>query len=188
MRETSGRDVAAPALAARLAAMEPAPFDDILAANREYAAGFHLHGLAGSAAKGLGVLTCIDSRIEPLEMLGLAPGDAKIVRNAGARLTRDVLRSLVLATNFLAVERIMIVAHTDCAMARSGDEIRADLAALHPGADVHGFELHAAPRQESVLVDDVRRLRANELLPDGVVVEGFLYDVDTGLLTHVPAS
>ena len=78
-------------------------FDDVLAANEAYAQGFRLEGLEPVAAKGLAVLTCMDSRIEPLAMLGLAPGDAKILRNAGARVTDDVLRTLVLASYLLGV-------------------------------------------------------------------------------------
>src|SRR6185369_1133821 len=105
-------------------------FDDLLAANRRYRDEFHDSGVAGIAAKGLAVLTCIDSRIDPLAMLGLAPGDAKIIRNAGARVTPDSLRSLVLAVNLLGVKRICVVQHTDCAMARkSDDEIRAAISA-----------------------------------------------------------
>src|SRR5690349_21511096 len=91
-------------------------FDDVLAANEEYARGFALGGLSGRAGKGLAVLTCIDSRIEPLAMLGLAPGDAKILRNAGARVDAGVLATLALAHRLLAVTRAMVVAHTDCRM------------------------------------------------------------------------
>src|SRR5204862_4402260 len=69
------------------------------------------------AAKGLALLTCMDSRIDPLAMLGLVPGDAKILRNAGARVTDDVLRTLVLGSYLLGVERVMVVAHTHCRMA-----------------------------------------------------------------------
>ena len=96
-------------------------FADVLAANEAYAHEFRLAGLEPRAAEGLAVLTCIDSRIEPLSMLGLAPGDAKILRNAGARVTDDVLRTLVLASYLLGVDRAMVVAHTKCRMG-SGDE------------------------------------------------------------------
>ena len=92
-------------------------FDDVLAANREYAPPSLDEGGPGQAAKGLAVLTCMDSRIEPLATLGLQRGDAKIMRNAGARVTDDVLRTLVLANALLNVERVLVMAHTDCAMA-----------------------------------------------------------------------
>lgn len=161
-------------------------FIDVLEANRRYAEQFELGSLPAPAARGLGVLTCIDSRIEPLAMLGLEPGDAKIVRNAGARMTDDALRSLVLAANLLEVRRIMVVAHTDCAMAaRTSDEIRATLAARYPGVDVSRLQIHAAPDQQAALADDVERLSGCGLLPAGVVVGGFVYDVATGLLRHV---
>ena len=77
------------------------PFADVLAANEQFAEGFALSDLPGTAARGLAVLTCMDSRIDPLRMLGLEPGDAKILRNAGARVTDDVLRTLVLASYLL---------------------------------------------------------------------------------------
>src|SRR3984885_7305024 len=92
------------------------PFADVLKANQVYAAAFRDPGLEATALKGLAVLTCMDSRIDPLGMLGLSPGDAKILRNAGARVTEDVLRTLVLATYLLGVTRVMIVPHTDCRM------------------------------------------------------------------------
>ncbi len=88
-------------------------FDDVLNANAAYAESFTDGGRPGKAARGLAVVTCMDSRISPLAMLGLQDGDAKILRNAGARVTEDVLRTLVLATHLLGVTRVMVVAHTD---------------------------------------------------------------------------
>ena len=96
-------------------------FDDILAANAQYVAEFQSSALTGQAARGLAIITCIDSRIAPLAIVGMQPGDAKIIRNAGARVTDDVLRTLVLATHLLNVSRILVMPHTDCRMA-SGTE------------------------------------------------------------------
>jgi len=155
-------------------------FDDLLAANRRYASKFHDSGVAGTAARGLAVLTCIDSRIDPLAMLGLIPGDAKIIRNAGARVTDDALRSLVLAVNLLAVKRICVVQHTDCAMARSSDaELRARFGA---GDD---FETLAMPDQTAALRDDIARIRASKYIPESTEIGGFLFDVKTGELQPV---
>jgi carbonic anhydrase len=163
-----------------------ARFADIIDANRAYAEGFRLGDLAAPAARGLGVLTCIDSRIEPLAMLGLAPGDAKIFRNAGARATDDAIRSLVLATNLLDVRRIMVVAHTDCAMSGTTDaELWEELQRRHPDAGRPGFELLATTDPHARLEADVARIRACELLPAHVVVAGFEYDVRTGLLAEL---
>jgi carbonic anhydrase len=160
-------------------------FADVLAANRAYAAEFALGGLAAPAARGLAMLTCIDSRIEPLAMLGIAPGDAKIIRNAGARVTDDALRSLVLAVNLLAVRRVAVVAHTDCAMAKATDaELAAQIADLR-GADTTGWEFHAIDDQHATLRTDVARIRACPLLPVDLIVGAFVYDVETGLLEVV---
>lgn len=109
-------------------------FDDLLAANRhQYSSDFTLQDIPASAAKKFGLVTCIDSRIEPLMMLGLRPGDAKILRNAGGRVTSDVLRSLVLATTFLGVTYIAVMHHADCALAlRDEAGVRAGLSPLQP--------------------------------------------------------
>src|ERR1700753_1874355 len=90
-----------------------------MAANADFATFFELAPLPATAARGLAVVTCMDSRIDPLAMLGLRRGDAKILRNAGARVTEDVLRTLVVASYLLAVRRVMIVAHTGCRMANT---------------------------------------------------------------------
>lgn len=159
-------------------------FEDVLAANAEYQQSFSLGSIEASARRGLAVLTCIDSRIEPLSMLGLVPGDAKILRNAGARVTDDVLRSLVLAVNFLGVHRICVVQHTDCAMANHTDaELREQLAAK--GLDAEGCEFATIDDLDRVLEHDAERIRTHPLLPN-VVVGGFRYDVHTGRLEPAP--
>jgi carbonic anhydrase len=155
-------------------------FDDLLAANRRYASKFHDSGVAGSAAKGLAVLTCIDSRIDPLAMLGLIPGDAKIIRNAGARVTDDALRSLVLAVNLLNVDRICVVQHTDCAMSKStDDEIRQKIGASDD------FAVLAMDDQTTALKEDIDRIRTSPYIPESTEVAGFVFDVRTGELTPV---
>jgi carbonic anhydrase len=160
-------------------------FDDLIEANGLYQAQFHDPGLVGRAARGLAVVTCIDSRIDPLAMLGLRPGDAKIIRNAGARITDDSLRSLILATNYLGVTRICVVQHTDCAMAgRTNDDIRAHLrSALGASADDWDF-LTMADQVES-LRDDLDRIAECPLIPPDVERGGFIFDVTTGRLDPV---
>ena len=164
-------------------------FDDLLAANRDYAASFESSGLRGRAARGLAVVTCMDSRIEPLQMLGLSKGDAKILRNAGARVTDDVLRTLVLAVHLLGVDRVMVVAHTDCRMATvTDDEVHA---AIREGAgiDTRSLEFRTMDDQEATLADDVQRIRSSPYLPAGLPVLGCRYDVATGRVdVVVPAS
>jgi carbonic anhydrase len=160
-------------------------FDDLLAANRRYRTDFHDPGVKGKAAKGLAVLTCIDSRIDPLAMLGLRPGDAKIIRNAGARVTGDALRSLVLATNLLGVTRICVVQHTDCAMVGSTDEeMRTRIGALR-GVDATDWDFLASTDQLATLRSDIALIESCKLLPPDVQVGAFVFNVHTGELAPV---
>ena len=159
-------------------------FADVLAANEGYADEFRLAGLASRAARGLAVLTCMDSRIEPLKMLGIAPGDAKILRNAGARVTDDVLRTLVLADHLLGVDRVMVVAHTNCRMASgTEDDVHAAIRATG-GPDTRSISFLTTSDQESALREDVQRVRSWPYL-DNLAVGGFLYDLGTGRLRRV---
>lgn len=160
------------------------PFSDVLEANSAYAASYSLAALEARAAKGLGVLTCMDSRIDPLRMLGLAPGDAKILRNAGARVTDDVLRTLVLASYLLGVDRVMVVAHTGCRMSGvSEDDVHAAVAAAG-GPDTRSISFLTAQDQEAALRADVQRIESWPYL-GSITVGGFLYDLTTGRLRHV---
>jgi carbonic anhydrase len=159
-------------------------FSDVLAANEEYAGGFALGGLEPVAARGLAVLTCMDSRIEPLTMLGLRPGDAKILRNAGARVTDDVLRTLVLASYLLGVDRAMVVAHTRCKMAAgSEDAVHAAIESAG-GPDTRSLAFLVTDQQEQTVRDDVQRIRSWPYL-QRLQVGGFVYDVDTGRLRQI---
>jgi carbonic anhydrase len=159
-------------------------FDDVLAANTAYASSFRLAGFPARAARGLAVVTCIDSRIEPLAMLGLAPGDAKILRNAGARVTDDVLRTLVLADYLLGVDRAMIIAHTDCRMA-AGDEDDVHQAVDDAGGpDTRSLSFLVTDDQEATLRSDVQRVQSWPYLTN-LRVGGFLYDVGTGSIARV---
>jgi carbonic anhydrase len=159
-------------------------FADVLAANHEYADGFELGGLEPVAARGLAVLTCMDSRIEPLRMLGLRPGDAKILRNAGARVTDDVLRTLVLASYLLGVDRAMVVAHTKCRMAAEDEDAVHAAVAAAGGPDTRSLAFFVSPDQEATVRGDVQRIRSSPFL-QRLTVGGFLYDVDTGRLTQL---
>ncbi len=160
-------------------------FDDLLAANRDYAARFTSSGLPARASRGLAVVTCMDSRIEPLQMLGLSKGDAKILRNAGARVTDDVLRTLVLAVHLLGVTRIMVVAHTDCRMATVTDEQVHTAIRESAGIDTRSLEFRTMDDQVATLGDDVQRIRSSPYLPAGLPVLGCRYDVATGALEVV---
>jgi carbonic anhydrase len=160
-------------------------FADLFEGNERYAAVAHEVAASGVARRGLAIVTCIDSRIDPLAVFGLVPGDAKILRNAGARITDDVLRTLALGGALLGVTRIAVVQHTDCRMTRSSDaDLRAAVAEA-TGRDDLDLEPLAIDDQEAVLGTDVAMVLASPLIPDGTVVAGLVYDLHSGRLTTV---
>jgi len=158
-------------------------FADVLEGNGRYADHFPGTGLSGRAAKGLALVTCMDSRIEPLQLLGMEQGDVKILRNAGARVTDDVLRTLVLAAYLLDVTRVLVMPHTHCKMASATEEeIHATILETY-GVDTSSVEFRTVPDQDAALAYDVRRIRSYPLLPTSLVVAGAMYDVHTGTIT-----
>ena len=151
-------------------------FEDLLTANEQYAAGFGSGHLAAPPARGLAVVTCMDSRIDPLPVLGLGLGDAKVIRNAGGRVTDDALRSLVVATHLLGVRRVLVVEHTDCGMTKLSEQ---DARERVGSPDL---DLGMITDQQASLQEDVRKVRTSPHLPAGLAVLGCLYDVTTGRL------
>lgn len=160
-------------------------FADVLEANSKYAESFQDQHLTGRAAKGLAVVTCMDSRIDPLGVLGMQAGDVKIVRNAGARVTSDVLRTLTLAHYLLNVSRILVMPHTNCKMASATDEQIWDLIYEDFGVDTRSLNFHTVKDQMAALALDVQKIRSAPLLPSDVTVGGALYDVATGRINPV---
>ena len=160
-------------------------FSDVVNANSLYVQSFQHSELTGTARKGLAIVTCMDSRISPLAAVGMKAGDAKILRNAGARVTDDVLRTLVLASYLLGVNRVLVMPHTDCRMAS------ADEATIHAtindqfGVDTRSLEFRTVSDQRAALAIDVTRIRTYPLLQKGVSVAGAIYDVSTGQLELV---
>jgi carbonic anhydrase len=160
-------------------------FDDLLAANRAFADDFDLSGFDGIAHAGVALVTCMDSRIDPLRMLGLKIGDAKIFRNPGGRITEQALEALVLSVHLLNVNRILIAPHTRCAMSSSTLEEVRERVGASAGQDASWQTFSMVTDQEAALRDDVHKVQAHPLIPDTVKVGGFVYDVDTGLLNQV---
>ena len=160
-------------------------FDDLLAANRAFAENFALSGFDGVAHAGVALVTCMDSRIDPLGIVGLKPGDAKIFRNPGGRVTDQALEALVLGVHLLNVSRILVVPHTRCAMASATQAELRERVGASAGQDASWQNFGVVADQRAALADDVHRVTAHPLIPDNVAVGGFLYDVDTGLLERV---
>ena len=160
-------------------------FADIIAGNSQFILDFQYSELTGIAHKGLAIVTCMDSRISPLAVVGMQAGDAKILRNAGARVTDDVLRTLVLASYLLGVNRVLVMPHTDCRMAI------ADEASIHAtiqeqfGVDTSSLEFRTVSNQREALAEDLARIRTYPLLQKGVSVAGAIYNVSTGQLEPI---
>jgi carbonic anhydrase len=118
-------------------------------------------GLRREPARRLVVITCMDARIDPLALLGLRVGDAHVLRNAGATVSRDVLRSLHLSASTMGTERALLVGHTDCA--------------------AHDSDAAA----EVALLQGLKRIRASGMVPSHFAVEALIFDVRTGALDRL---
>ena len=157
-------------------------FDDLMAANRDFSGHFELGGFDGVAHAGVAIVTCMDSRIDPLHMVGLQAGDAKIFRNPGGRVNSQALEALVLGVHLLGVERVLIIPHTRCAMTSHTEQELREKIGASAGQDASWQQFHVVEDQLAALEEDVQKVRSHPLIPDSVLVGGFLYDVDTGLL------
>jgi carbonic anhydrase len=157
-------------------------FDDLLANNREFARNFDLQGFDGIAHAGVLMVTCMDSRIVPLEMVGLTFGDAKIIRTPGGRVTTSAMAGCIAGVHLLQVDRIMVIPHSRCAMAAADDDVLIERIRQSSGADASWVRFGASADQRRTLHRDVEKLRSHPLIADRAIVGGFYYDVDTGLL------
>jgi carbonic anhydrase len=157
-------------------------FDDLMDAYGEFSGHFDLGGFDGVAHAGVAIVTCMDSRIDPLNMLGLQPGDAKIFRNPGGRVTTQALEALVLGVHLLGVKRVLIIPHTRCAMTSNTEQELREKVGASAGQDASWQHFHVVEDQLASLEKDVQKVRSHPLIPDSVLVGGFVYDVDTGLL------
>ena len=162
-----------------------AMIDEILEHNRRHAAAFRHGGLPMPPARRLAVLACMDARLNVEEALGLAPGDAHVIRNAGGLATVDALRSLIISSRLLGTREFLVIEHTDCGMVTfREDELRRRLSE-ESGADASSLAFGAFSDLEENLRRQVAIIRANPFLPKDATVRGLIYDVKTGLLREV---
>ncbi|WP_415152454.1 beta-class carbonic anhydrase [Propionicimonas sp.] len=159
-------------------------FDDLLLANQRYATSAP-RNFDGYAHAGIAVVTCMDSRLQPLEMIGLFLGEAKILRTPGGHVTEDAMNGCILGVNLLRVRRILVVSHSKCAMASGDDEELSRRVSQASGRDASGLEFGADPDQTGRLRADVKLLAGHPLIAGRASVGGFHYDVDTGLLQRI---
>lgn len=180
--------------------------EEVVAANEAYAASFDKGDLALPPARRFAVLTCMDARLDPAKYAGLSEGDAHVIRNAGGRASDDAIRSLVISYKLLGTQEWFVIHHTDCGMEFFTNEVMADLLASSletaelgpdgfrdvgagPGSPV-GREIDwlTISDQAGAVVDDVRRIREHPLVPAGIPVYGYVYDVRTGRLIEIPEA
>ena len=182
-----------------------AVLDQVIAANDRYAASFGEKGkLPLPPARRFAVLTCMDARIDPAKALGLAEGDAHVIRNAGGRASDDAIRSLVISHKLLGTEEWFVIHHSNCGMELFTDEIIRGLLAKSldtATVDANGWHDHGkgpGSRQgeyidwltirdqaESVR-SDVERIRNHPLVPRSIPVHAYIYQVETGRIVEVP--
>jgi carbonic anhydrase len=152
--------------------------DELIAANQRYAAEAPDLPSRATPSRNLAVLTCMDARIDPPSVLGLDLGAAHVLRNAGGRVTDDVLRSLALSVHVLDVRTVVVMHHTGCGLAGTSDEeLRA-----RTGADLPFLTIddHAG-----ALRVDTERLRDADFLVPLRTVAGLLFDVGTGRVSEL---
>jgi carbonic anhydrase len=158
---------------------------ELLAANARYAAGFAKGNLPMPPGRRVAILTCMDARLDPAKALGLAEGDAHVIRNAGGRASDDALRSLAISQQLLGTREVVVIHHTDCGMQTfSNDELRARLRTAL-GADAEGIDFLPFGDLEASVRQDVAAIRESPLVPRDVAVSGLVYDVRTGRLHEV---
>jgi carbonic anhydrase len=153
--------------------------------NKEFANKFRHGDKAMPPAQHLAVLTCMDARIHPEQALGCEIGDAHMIRNAGGRASDDAIRSLVISTTLLGTEEFAVIHHTDCGMLTFTNEDLRKKLADERGADASGIDFLPFGDLEQSVRDDVATIQASPLLPDGIEVTGWVYDVKTGKISPV---
>ncbi|MGT2960288.1 beta-class carbonic anhydrase [Streptococcus caballi] len=160
-------------------------FENFINANAAYV---DLHGTAHLPIKPktrVAIVTCMDSRLHVAPALGLALGDAHILRNAGGRVTDDVIRSLVISQQQLGTREIVVLHHTDCGAQSFTNEDFAAQLQQDLGVDVEGQDFLPFTDVEASVREDVDILRQSPLIPNDVTISGAVYDVDTGRITVV---
>ncbi len=159
--------------------------DELLAANQRFAQRFTQGDLPTLPARQLAVLTCMDARLHPETFLGLAIGDAHVIRNAGGRASDDALRSLIISSRLLGTRAVVVIHHTDCGMLTFTNEEIRDQIRQNLGADASHVDFLPLTDLETSVRSDMEAIRSSPLLPPDITVRGFVYDVQSGRLREI---
>jgi carbonic anhydrase len=158
--------------------------DELLRNNRGYAREFAHSGLPAPPSRKLAVVACMDARVDVYRLLGLGPGEAHVIRNAGGVVTDDVIRSLLISQRLLGTGEIMLIQHTECGMLTFEDDavkrqIEADTGIRPP------FALEAFDNLDGNVRQSLQRIKANPFIVHKDLLRGFVYDVSSGRLREV---
>lgn len=158
---------------------------EFLKANEAHASTFQKGHLPMPPGRRVAVVTCMDARLDPARFLGLEEGDAHVVRNAGGRVSEDAIRSLVISQQLLGTNTVVVIHHTDCGMLTfSNADLRTKLK-QELNADADHIDFLPFKNLEQSVRDDVATIKSSPLIPKGVEVSGFIYDVRSGRLLPV---
>ena len=161
--------------------------DDALNSNSRYADGFDKGDLPLPPARGLAVVACMDARLDVHQIMGLAEGDAHVIRNAGGVVTDDAIRSLTISQRLLGTREIALIHHTDCGMLTFRDDDVKDAIEADTGLRP-AFAMEAFPNLEADVRQSMARIAASPFIPHKDQVRGFVYDCATGSLNEVSAD
>jgi carbonic anhydrase len=158
--------------------------DQLLANAERYADAFDKGDLPLPPAKKLAVVACMDARLDPQKVLGLAEGDAHVIRNAGGVVTDDEIRSLSISQRLLGTEEIILIHHTDCGMLTFTDDQFAQQLESDTGAKPQ-WDANCFDDLEGDVRESIARIRESPFIPNKDSVRGFVYDVHTGRLNEI---
>ena len=168
-------------------------FTTLLDRNRSFAEQFKAGNLPIRPRMSTIILTCVDSRVDPAHIFGLGLGDAVVMRNAGGRITPEVMRDLailgVLTANMSGPSamqpELIVMHHTDCGMCRLANPAIQRQVAERLGVGVDEATAMAITDPTSSVQDDIEQLRQSPEMPDQLIVSGFVYDVKNGTINQV---
>lgn len=167
----------------RPAGGEPDEYARILDENRRYVEAFNRSALTAAPLSGLAVIACMDARLDVEEALGLRTGDAHIIRNAGALVTDDVIRSVIVSQELLGTDEVLVIGHTGCGLEGADDAAIRDELTARTGQRIEMVFGSFADVEVSVRAQ-VERLRAHPWVRP-VPIHGLVFEVATGRLTEV---
>jgi carbonic anhydrase len=161
--------------------------DQLLRNNERYAEGFEKGELDAPPAKHLAVVACMDARVNPYGMLGLAEGDAHVIRNAGGVVTEEVIRSLAISQHKLGTREVVLIQHTQCGLEGLDRDAFAEHLDRETGGAPRDWTIGAFEDVEENVRRSIAQVEQSPFIPHKDSIRGFVYEVETGRLREVAA-